>query len=181
MAKNLPADGLEMYEGFLWETSDSYLGKIRTALADANFLMPMLCCSPDFTHPTAQNRIRAIEYQKRMIEVAYKLGGPGTVCRVLSGQRWPEVSLEQGLEFASQAIIDCLKTAEDLGVILGIENHYKDGFGPTRNSLRKKRSSCNSSSEFHRHPISVFNSTQATLSWPGTIRSNFSMQCYLES
>ena len=123
MAKNLPADGLEMYEGFLWETSDPYLGKIRTALADANFLMPMLCCSPDFTHPTPQNRSRAIEYQKRMIEVAYKLGGPGTVCRVLSGQRWPVVSLDQGLEFASEAIIECLKTAEDLGIILGIENH----------------------------------------------------------
>jgi sugar phosphate isomerase/epimerase len=138
MAKDLPADGLEMYEGFLWETSDSYLTKIRNALTEANFLMPMLCCSPDFTHPSAANRIRAIEYQKRMIEVAYKLGGPGTVCRVLSGQRWPEVSLDQGLDYASQAIIDCLKTAEDLGVVLGIENHYKDGFWTYPEFAQKK-------------------------------------------
>jgi len=36
MAKDLPADGLEMYEGFLWETSDSYLAKIRNALTEAN-------------------------------------------------------------------------------------------------------------------------------------------------
>jgi sugar phosphate isomerase/epimerase len=128
MAKSLPADGLEMYEGFLWETTDNYLAELRGALTDANFAMPMLCCSPDFTHPSPENRRKAIDYQMKMISVAAKLGGPGTVCRVLSGQRWPEVSLEAGLEYASSAIRECLPIAESLGVILGIENHYKDGF-----------------------------------------------------
>lgn len=128
MAKSLPADGLEMYEGFLWETTDNYLAELRDALTDANFEMPMLCCSPDFTHPAPENRRKAIDYQMKMISVAAKLGGPGTVCRVLSGQRWPDVSLEAGLEYASSAIRECLPIAESLGVILGIENHYKDGF-----------------------------------------------------
>jgi len=128
MAKGLPAQGLEMYEGFLWELSDGFLMKLRDALTSANFHMPMLCCSPDFTHPDAAKRQAAIEYQKRMIEVAFKLGGQGTVCRVLSGQRWPEVQLEQGLDYAAQGILACIPTAESCGVILGIENHYKDGF-----------------------------------------------------
>ena len=128
MAKSLPAEGLEMYEGFLWELSDGFLFRVRDAIKGAGFEMPMLCCSPDFTHPNPQNRLKAIDYQKRMIEVAFKLGGPGTVCRVLSGQRWPEVGLEQGLDYATQGILECLKTAEGLGVVLGIENHYKDGF-----------------------------------------------------
>ncbi|MFM8262461.1 MAG: sugar phosphate isomerase/epimerase family protein [Pirellula sp.] len=128
MAKALPAEGLEMYEGFLWELNDGFLGRLRDALQSANFHMPMLCCSPDFTHPEAKNRLAAIDYQKRMIEVAYKLGGEGTVCRVLSGQRWPQVGLEQGLDYASEGILACLPVAESLGVVLGIENHYKDGF-----------------------------------------------------
>jgi sugar phosphate isomerase/epimerase len=128
MAKDLPAEGLEMYEGFLWELSDAFLGRLREALEKAGFQMPMLCCSPDFTHPEASNRRAAIDYQKRMIEVAYKLGGEGTVCRVLSGQRWPQVGLEQGLDYASEGILACLPVAESLGVVLGIENHYKDGF-----------------------------------------------------
>jgi sugar phosphate isomerase/epimerase len=128
MAKDLPAEGLEMYEGFLWELSDSFLGRLRDTLEKANFQMPMLCCSPDFTHPEAASRKAAIDYQKRMIEVAYKLGGEGTVCRVLSGQRWPQVELEQGLAYASEGILACLPVAESLGVVLGIENHYKDGF-----------------------------------------------------
>ncbi len=127
MAKSLDADGLEMYEGFFTSLEPVYLDSIRKALVDAGFEMPMLCCSPDFTHPDPAKRSSAIEYQKRMIEVAARLGGKGTVCRVLSGQRWPEVSREDGLRFASSAIIECIEHAKSLEVTLGIENHYKDG------------------------------------------------------
>ena len=63
-----------------------------------------------------------------MIRVAHTLGGPGTVCRVLSGQRWPELTREQGLKYAADGIKACLPLAEELDVVLGLENHYKDGF-----------------------------------------------------
>ena len=76
MAKDLPAEGLEMYEGFLWELTDSFLGRLSDELSRCNFEMPMLCCSPDFTHPERSKRLAAVEYQKKMIEVAFKLGGP---------------------------------------------------------------------------------------------------------
>lgn len=128
MAKGLDADGLEMYEGFLVSTEERYLDRVRNAIEDAGFLMPMLCCSPDFTHPDPAKRLAAINYQKTMIRVAARLGGPKTVCRVLSGQRWPELSREQGLQYASSAIIECIDTAVECDVILGLENHYKDGF-----------------------------------------------------
>ena len=127
-AKSLDCEGLEMYEGFFERLDESYLLEVRSAINSAGFEMPMLCCSPDFTHPEAGRRAAAIEYQQKMIRVAYTLGGPGTVCRVLSGQRWPELSRQQGLQYASQGIIACLPLAEELGVVLGLENHYKDGF-----------------------------------------------------
>lgn len=127
MARDLRADGLEMYEGFLVSTDPRYLDTVRTAIEDAGFVMPMLCCSPDFTHPDPSKRHQAIDYQKKMIEVAERLGGPGTVCRVLSGQAWPEVGREQGLSFASQAIRECIDFAAPRGIVLGLENHYKDG------------------------------------------------------
>lgn len=127
-AKSLDCDGLEMYEGFFERLDESYLLEVRSAINSAGFEMPMLCCSPDFTHPEASRRAAAIEYQQKMIRVAYTLGGPGTVCRVLSGQRWPELSRQQGLQYASQGIMACLPLAEELGVVLGLENHYKDGF-----------------------------------------------------
>jgi len=127
MARDLDADGLEMYEGFFTSTDADYIASVAGAIRDAGFEMPMLCCSPDFTHPDPAKRSEALEYQQQMIRIAHQLGGEGVVCRVLSGQRWPELSREQGLEYASQAIKDCLPLAEELGVVLGLENHYKDG------------------------------------------------------
>lgn len=127
-AKSLDADGLEMYEGFFINLEDSYLDEVSAAIRDAGFAMPMLCCSPDFTAPDESKRKQAIEYQQSMVRVAHRLGGEGVVCRVLSGQRWPEVSREDGLRMASEGIISCLPLAKELGVVLGIENHYKDGY-----------------------------------------------------
>lgn len=127
-ARQLDADGLEMYEGFFTSLEESYLNEVGSAIRQAGFAMPMLCCSPDFTHPEASQRERAIDYQKSMIRVARLLGGEGVVCRVLSGQRWPSLSRDQGLEYARDGIVACLPLAEELGVVLGLENHYKDGY-----------------------------------------------------
>lgn len=128
MAKSLDADGLEMYEGFFLNLEDSYLDEVGSAIREAGFAMPMLCCSPDFTCPDHEKRKQAIAYQQSMIRVSHRLGGEGVVCRVLSGQRWPELSRDQGLQYASEGIKACLPLAEELGVVLGLENHYKDGY-----------------------------------------------------
>lgn len=127
-ARSLDADGLEMYEGFFTSLEDSYLDEVGAAIREAGFAMPMLCCSPDFTHPEEEKRAAAIRHQRRMIEVAHRLGGSGTVCRVLSGQRWPQVPREVGLEWSSSAIRECIRHAESLDIVLGLENHYKDGY-----------------------------------------------------
>ncbi len=127
MAKDLDADGLEMYEGFLWHMDDDYLDSVRDAIRNAGFAMPMLCCSPDFTNPDPVRRAEAVKKQQFMIRVSHHLGGPDVVCRVLSGQRYPEVAREDGLTWVTECINACLPIAKELGVILGIENHYKDG------------------------------------------------------
>ncbi len=127
-AMDLDCDGLEMYEGFLWYPEDhAYILGIADRIRAAGFEMPMLCCSPDFTNPDPDARQAAVIHQLRMIEVASMLGGPGVVCRVLSGPRYPEVDREQGLKWVVECIEACLPKARELGVILGIENHYKDG------------------------------------------------------
>ncbi len=128
MARALDADGLEMYEGFFTSLDDAYLARVRDAIAGAGFEMPMLCCSPDFTNPDADLRKRAVEHEAEMIRVTRFLGGAGAVCRVLSGQRYPEVSREQGIEWVVECIEAVLPAAREQGVILGLENHYKDGF-----------------------------------------------------
>ncbi|MFZ0593163.1 MAG: sugar phosphate isomerase/epimerase family protein [Bryobacteraceae bacterium] len=127
MAKTLDADGLELYEGFLTSREPDYLDSVGEAIQSAGFAMPMLCCSPDFTHPEPDERKRQVEREATMIAIARRLGGPSTVCRVLSGQRWPDVSVAQGLEWAAQSIDALLPVAREHNVVLGLENHYKDG------------------------------------------------------
>ena len=128
MARRLDADGLEMYSGFLQSFSDSYLETVREAITAAGFAMPMLCCSPDLTNPDADTRRREIEREAQMIAVTRCLGGPRSVCRILSGQRYPQVSWEQGREWVVEAIRELIPIARDHDIVLGLENHYKDGF-----------------------------------------------------
>jgi len=88
----------------------------------------MLCCSPNFTPPDPAGRKRAIEHEARMIRNTKLLGGAGAVCRVLSGQRYPTVGREQGLQWVVECIEALLPVAREHDIILGLENHYKDGF-----------------------------------------------------
>lgn len=127
-ARELDADGLEMYEGFFTSLDNDYLDSVKEAIHQAGFVMPMLCCSPDFTHPDRDQRRRAVDREIKMIEVTHRLGGAGSVCRVLSGQRYPEVTREQGMQWVVECIEACLPVAREHGIILGLENHYKDGF-----------------------------------------------------
>ncbi len=127
MARDLPCEGLELYEGFLWHHDDAYLDSVGEALQSAGFAMPMLCCSPDFTNPDANARKRAFDQEVEMIRITRKLGGPGATCRVLSGQRYPEVSRAQGVAWVVDAIQRLLPIAGSFDVVLGMENHYKDG------------------------------------------------------
>ena len=128
MAKSLDADGLEMYDGFFTSLDNSYLDQIRDAIHSANFVMPMLCCSPDFTNPDPDARKRAIDREIAMVRVTKRLGGERAVCRVLSGQRYPEVTREQGLAWVVECIEKVLPVAREENIVLGLENHYKDGF-----------------------------------------------------
>jgi sugar phosphate isomerase/epimerase len=128
MARALDADGLEMYDGFFTSLDDAYLDRVGAALRTAGFAMPMLCCSPDFTNPDPDGRKRAIDREAEMIRITRRLGGPRAVCRVLSGQRYPEVSRQQGLEWVIDCIQKVLPVAHEHDIILGLENHYKDSF-----------------------------------------------------
>ncbi len=138
MAKPLGAEGLEMYEGFLTSLDDAYLSELAAALKAAGFAMPMLCCSPNFTNPDEAARKAAVKHEIKMIEVTRKLGGAKAVCRVLTGQRYPEVSIEQGLVWVQEAIKELLVVAQEHDIILGLENHYKDGYWTYPEFAQKK-------------------------------------------
>jgi sugar phosphate isomerase/epimerase len=126
LASRLDIDGLEWYAGFLEMADESKWPHFRKQVEDQGKVIPMMCCSPDFTHPDDKFRKKEIARQKRWIEMTHALGG--SYCRVLSGQRRPELSIDEGVRLAAESIKECLPYAKQAGITLIIENHYKDDF-----------------------------------------------------
>ena len=126
LACELQVDGLEWYAGFLEMADEKNWSAFRKEVENRGKTIPMLCCSPDFTHPEASFRKKEIEKQLHWITMTHELGG--SYCRVLSGQRRPSLSISEGVGFAAECIETCLPKAKELGITLILENHYKDDF-----------------------------------------------------
>ncbi len=126
LAAPLGLDGLEYYSGMLELADPARWAAARRTVEERGLVIPMLCCSPDFSHPDAEFRRVEIEKEKHWIRMAAALGAG--FCRVLSGQRRPELTRDRGIELVAQSIEACLPEAERCGVTLTIENHYKDDF-----------------------------------------------------
>jgi sugar phosphate isomerase/epimerase len=126
IAGNLDIDGIEWYAGFLEMENDANWKIFRRQVEDKGMVIPMMCCSPDFTHPDKSFRDIEIAKQKHWIDMTYALGGK--YCRVLSGQKRPELSIDLGIQLAADCIHECLPYAQERDITLIIENHYKDDF-----------------------------------------------------
>lgn len=126
LASKLDVQGLEWYAGFLEMADERNWAGFRKQVEDLGLVIPMMCCSPDFTHPDAAFREAQIAKQMGWIDMTHALGG--SYCRVLSGQRRPELTMDQGVSLAAECIATCLPYAQERGITLIIENHYKDDF-----------------------------------------------------
>ena len=125
LAAELELDGAELYPNFLESFDSAYLAKIRAHSESRGLELPMFCNSPDFTKPDAAERKKEVERTREMFRVTAELGG--RYCRVLSGQNRPGLDEKEALAW----VIDCLwqlePHAKSAGVLMCIENHYKDG------------------------------------------------------
>lgn len=125
LAGTLDVEGIELYPRFFEDFEAATLARVRREARARGLEIPMMCNSPDFTQPDPADRAREVERTRRMIEVTAELGG--RYCRVLSGQNRPGLREDEALKW----VVDCLWAlvphAERAGVVLCMENHYKDG------------------------------------------------------
>ena len=124
-AATLGAEGVEHYVGFFKSFDRAGIEPVRRALAETGQVSSLLCFSPDFTHPDPPERARQVERQKAAIDLCVSLGI--RFCRTLSGQRYPGLTRHDGVERTVEGIRRSLEHAEARGVVLCMENHYKDG------------------------------------------------------
>jgi sugar phosphate isomerase/epimerase len=124
-AADLGAEGLEQYDGFFRSLDAADVDPIVAVTRETGQITSMLCFSPDFTHPDPDERARQVERQKAAIDLTVRLGARH--CRTLSGQRFPGLTRADGISRTIEGIERSLEYAARRGVILCMENHYKDG------------------------------------------------------
>ena len=119
---DLAVDGLEFYAGFV-QGDPAWIADVNARMNDRGLKMPMLCCSPDLT---ADDLDGELAKEREWIRITQALGG--RYCRVLSGQRRPDLAVDAGVDRVVAAIESLLPCAADHGVVLILENHYKDNY-----------------------------------------------------
>lgn len=124
-AATLGGDGVEHYDGFFRSYARADVDPIVRLMRETDQATSMLCFSPDFTHPDPEVRRQEVERQKAAIDLTAQLGARH--CRTLSGQRFPGLTRAEGIRRTVEGIRRSLEHAERRGVVLCMENHYKDG------------------------------------------------------
>ncbi len=119
---DLGVDGLEFYAGFV-QGDPAWINEVNARMTDRGLAMPMLCCSPDLTADDLEGELAK---EREWIRITRALGG--NYCRVLSGQRRPDLDTDTGVDRVVAAIESLLPCAADHGVVLILENHYKDNY-----------------------------------------------------
>jgi len=125
-AGQLSVDGLEMHHLFFERVENRYVDEVRERCNKAGLAIPMMCFSPDFTHPDPQKRRDELEKQKKAIDLTARLGGK--YCRTLSGQNRPGLERKKTVQWCVEMIRESVSYGEDRGIIINLENHYKDGY-----------------------------------------------------
>ena len=124
-APSLGGEGVEHYDGFLRSFDAADVDPVVAALAETGQPTSLVCFSPDFTHPDADERARQVQRQRAAIDLTLRLGGRH--CRTLSGQRYPGMTRAEGIARTFEGLARSIEYAEQRGVVLCMENHYKDG------------------------------------------------------
>jgi sugar phosphate isomerase/epimerase len=126
LASELGLDGTECSLAFVEPIGRASAAEMRRLCDVAGLAVSMVTCHPDFTHPDPTERERQVADMRRNLALARELGAP--LARVLSGQRHPGVSDEQGVAWAAEGLRRLAADGDRLGVRLALENHTKSFF-----------------------------------------------------
>lgn len=129
-AQRLGVDGFDVSAMFFENHTATYIQKVLDEMRERQIhIQPTMVCSyPDFTNPDPLERERQIDYFNRDIALSAKFGYQ--FLRTTAGQDHPELTLEQGADYAAECFARVLPTAEKYGIRLVFENHSKPGAWP---------------------------------------------------
>ncbi len=158
LAAEMGFDGVEILHIQMEQESNGYLQQLKQRAFRNGLDLCGFSTHQGFVSPDKSVRQKNIDHTKHCIELAYRLGIP--TMRVNTG-RWgtsknfdelmknkgiePRLkgyTDEEGFKWVIDSFEQCLKTAEDCGVVLGLENHW--GLGRTAEGVLKVVNEINS-------------------------------------
>jgi L-ribulose-5-phosphate 3-epimerase len=138
-ASKLGFDGVEILHRQMESEEKSYMNKLKRLAFDAGLVLPMLSIHQSFVKPDADARAKDIAHTVKCIQLAVQLGIP---CIRMNTGSWgtgrsapdyyktgketplPGYTDEDAIKWCIDGMNECLKHAENEGVILAIENHW---------------------------------------------------------
>ena len=143
-ASKLSLDGIELLDFHFPSTEDSYLKQLKRLIIENGLTISCVSVSNNFGAITERQRNKEVDKVKKWTMIAYKLGAP--ILRIFAG--WPGSAPwnEHPIEGADKErlwseMIKCMKEcsryAEDIGVVLAVENHDDKGFIRTSQDIRR--------------------------------------------
>ena len=139
-AYEMDLNGVEILHIQMESTKDGYLRKLRRLAFVYGLDINCLAIHNNFVSPSEAKRREQVADVERCLETAYKLGAPSI--RLNSG-RWgtvksfDELMERRGIEpplsgyteedayrWVIEAIEECLRAAEEYGVVMALENHW---------------------------------------------------------
>jgi len=139
-ARQLDLDGVEILHVQMESEDREYINDLKRLAFSLGLDIYCLAIHQNFVRPSKEAREKEIRLTKRCLEIAYQLGAPSI--RLNSG-RWETIknfddlmankgveppiegyTEEDGFRWVVESIEECLPVAENLGVVMALENHW---------------------------------------------------------
>jgi sugar phosphate isomerase/epimerase len=139
-ARQLDLDGIEILHVQMESEDREYINDLKRLAFSLGLDIYCLAIHQNFVRPSKEAREKEIRLTKRCLEIAYQLGAPSI--RLNSG-RWETIknfddlmankgveppiegyTEEDGFRWVVESMEECLPVAEDLGVVMALENHW---------------------------------------------------------
>jgi sugar phosphate isomerase/epimerase len=98
--------------------------RVRSCLGGTGLAVSQITCAPDFVHPHPHERRNQLELMREKVATAARLGAPNV--RVTAGINRRGLHADEALARASELLRELAEDAERQGVVLCLENHFRD-------------------------------------------------------
>lgn len=117
----LGLDGVELTVYYFKSTEDNYVFKLKRLALEYGLDIPCVSVGNNFTEPEQAKRREQVDYVKRWLDVASKLGAP--CLRIFAGKVPKGYTEDDAIKWTVECIKECIDYASKLGIILVLENH----------------------------------------------------------